>query len=424
MSGASDKCGAATMTITSVNVHFHGMNTAPRCHSDEVIHTLINSGQTFKYNVKFPKDEPPGLYWYHPHVHGLSEAAVQGGASGAIIIDGIENLQPAVEGLPERVLIIRDQTIPNGPPPGGSVPSWDVTLNYVPIAYPGFIPAVIKMKTGETEFWRVANASADTMLDLELVYDGTAQPLRVVALDGVPIGSQDGRRQGKSVTRKHILLPPAARAEFIVKGPSAAVEKATFRTLYVDTGAIGGSDPTRTLARIVPGSSSTQLPVMPAMSTAPAVQRFEDLSAAQVTAARTLYFSENLYTNKPDQFFITVVGQKPKLFSPDNPPAIVTNRGAVEDWTINNPTFETHVFHIHQLHFQLLSETINGASVPIPLGRRQFLDLDRNSTWRERHGANGFSRKRRRRFRLSLPHSRTRRSRHDGDHPCTAAVVT
>ena len=108
------------MTITSVNVHFHGTNTSPRCHADEVIHTLINSGRTFKYSVKFPTNEPPGLYWYHPHVHGLSEAAVQGGASGAIIIDGIENLQPAVSRLPERVLIIRDQTVPNSPTPGGS----------------------------------------------------------------------------------------------------------------------------------------------------------------------------------------------------------------------------------------------------------------------------------------------------------------
>jgi FtsP/CotA-like multicopper oxidase with cupredoxin domain len=118
VSNASDACGDATMTITSLNVHFHGTNTSPRCHGDEVIHTLINSGQTFNYSVKFPTDEPPGLYWYHPHVHGLAEASVQGGASGAIIVEGVENIQPAVAELPERVLMVRDQTIPNGPAPG------------------------------------------------------------------------------------------------------------------------------------------------------------------------------------------------------------------------------------------------------------------------------------------------------------------
>jgi FtsP/CotA-like multicopper oxidase with cupredoxin domain len=104
-----DRCGDTTMTITSVNVHFHGTNTSPACHGDQVVHTIINSGETFKYSVQFPSSEPPGLYWYHPHVHGLSEAAVQGGASGAIIVEGIENVQPTVAGLPERVLLIRDQ---------------------------------------------------------------------------------------------------------------------------------------------------------------------------------------------------------------------------------------------------------------------------------------------------------------------------
>jgi len=71
MSNASNKCGAVEMTISSVNLHFHGTNTPPTCHADEVIHTLINSGMTFKYAVKYPADEPPGLYWYHPHVLGL-----------------------------------------------------------------------------------------------------------------------------------------------------------------------------------------------------------------------------------------------------------------------------------------------------------------------------------------------------------------
>ena len=38
MSNASNVCGDKTMTETSVNVHFHGTNASPTCHSDEVIH--------------------------------------------------------------------------------------------------------------------------------------------------------------------------------------------------------------------------------------------------------------------------------------------------------------------------------------------------------------------------------------------------
>jgi len=132
----SSVCGAASMDGSSTNMHFHGTNTSPICGQDEVIHTLINSGQSFTYNVQFPADEPPGLYWYHAHVHGLSEAAVLGGASGAIIVEGIEKLQPTVAGLPQRLLIVRDNPVPGNPTPGGTVPSWDLSLNFIPVPTP------------------------------------------------------------------------------------------------------------------------------------------------------------------------------------------------------------------------------------------------------------------------------------------------
>jgi len=234
VSNSSNQCGDATMTITSLNIHYHGTNTTPQCHGDQVIHTVINSGETFNYSLKFPVNEPPGLYWYHPHIHGIAEAAVQGGASGAIIVGGIANFQPAVAGLPERVLVVRDQPVAGAPDPGGIIPAWDVTLNYVPIPYvssptPGFTPSIIRMQTGGKEFWRVTNSSSDTILDLQLLYDNVAQPLKLVALDGVPIGSQDGTVPGQTLTQTDVLIPPAGRAEFIVTAPSASVKSAVMR---------------------------------------------------------------------------------------------------------------------------------------------------------------------------------------------------
>jgi FtsP/CotA-like multicopper oxidase with cupredoxin domain len=387
----SDRCGDVTMTITSLNVHFHGTNTSPVCHSDQVIHTIINSGETFQYSVKFPWSEPPGLYWYHPHVHGLSEAAVQGAASGAIIVEGIENVQPAVAGLPERVLLIRDQ-IPDPTvsscqtpgatlPSGATVPSWDVSLNYVPILCPGFTPAVVEMKPSQQEFWRVANASADTIMDLQLQYDGVAQPLQIVSLDGVPTGSQDGTMQGQTVTQTDILLAPAARAEFIVTGPSTAVKNATFMTLNIDTGPDGDTDPTRPLASIVATTSAPPLPVIRSPSKPAYHQLLEGLANASATANRTLYFSEVLSDPSnpasPTNFFITVDGATPVLFDPNNPPAIVTTQGAVEDWTIQNRSQENHEFHMHQIHFLVLER--NG--VPVPPEQSQYLDMIQVPYW-------------------------------------------
>ena len=134
-------------------------------------------------------------------MHGIAQVALQGGASGAIIVEGIENIQPSVAGLPQRVLIVRDQIVAGNLTPGGAVPAWDLTLNYVPIAYPALTPAVIRVQYGAQEFWRVSNSSADTILDLQVLYDGSPQTLFLVGLDGVPVGSQDGARQGTRARR-------------------------------------------------------------------------------------------------------------------------------------------------------------------------------------------------------------------------------
>ena len=382
VSDVSTTCGDKTMTVTSVNVHYHGTNTSPACHRDEAIHTVINSGQTFQYSLKFPPDQPPGLYWYHPHVHGLAEAAVQGGASGAIIVSGIENVQPLVSGLRERILIIRDQNLAADQNTDASAPSWDLSLNYVPVPYPSYTPATIQMNHDREEFWRVANASADTIIDLQLQFDGVAQPLLVVGLDGVPTGSQDGTRRGKIVKQTDIRIPPAGRAEFIVTGPPAKVRNATLLTLDINTGPVGDNDPQRPLATINPTDITTQPPVvMPIPSSAPNPQQFEGLHDAVVTRHRHLYFSEVISDPNnpasPTNFFITVDGATPTLFDPNNPPAIITTQGSVEDWTIENRTGENHEFHMHQIHFELLKR--NGVSVPEP--DQQFLDVVEVPFW-------------------------------------------
>ena len=387
MSNASNRCGSPVMTLESVNMHFHGTNTAPTCHSDEVIHTLVNAGQSFTYTLKIPADEPPGLYWYHPHVHGLSEAALLGGASGAIEVEGIANFHPIVTGLPQRYLVIRDQLVTNaqvtnGPP----LPAWDVSLNYVPVLYPTYKPAIIRMAQGGREFWRVVNASADTMIDLQLLYNGKPQPLQVIAYDGVPLGSQNKSPRPMTETKTDIFLSPAARAEFIISGPPPGVRDAQLVTRAVDTGPAGDLDPARPLARIMTagGFAATPAPSL-VQRGARNAQRFQGLGDATVTATRKLYFSEIFIpgtdpirrsgNHRWDEggithFFITVSGQQPNVFTPDNPPAIVTHQGAVEDWTIENRSQEMHAFHMHQIHFLLLA--VNG--VPVPKSKQQLYD--------------------------------------------------
>jgi FtsP/CotA-like multicopper oxidase with cupredoxin domain len=53
------------------------------------------------------------------------------------------------------------------------------------------------------------------------------------------------------------------------------------------------------------------------------------------------------------------------VFDPSLPPAIVTNVGAIEDWTIENHSSEEHAFHMHQIHF--LVTAINGVPLQTPV---------------------------------------------------------
>jgi FtsP/CotA-like multicopper oxidase with cupredoxin domain len=390
------KCGNPQPTKSSINIHYHGTNTSPACHQDNVTRTVINSGETFQYNVAFPSDEPSGLYWYHPHIHMLGEHSVQGGATGAIIVEGIENQQPAVSGLRERILMVRDQPVPGNPTPIGNIPSFDLTLNYIPITSPTdpnsniFVPPVLPMQPGEKEFWRVSNSTADVILDLQYVFDGVPQTMQLVAVDGVPLNSQDSTGPGSLMDVTHFTLPTASRVEFIVSAPPSSVQLAQLITRGITAGFGIYNDPQRPLATVqLTGGNESDVDQdhddrnnstvnwFNAENTTQ--KRFAGLGSAPVAIKRTVFFNEN----PPTQFFMDVQGKTEHVFDPNAPPDIVATQGTVEEWTVENRTVENHAFHIHQIHFLVESQNnfeING-SVQATVDNGQYLDTIQVPFW-------------------------------------------
>jgi FtsP/CotA-like multicopper oxidase with cupredoxin domain len=377
-----DPCTSGAMTATATNLHFHGMTMPPVCHQDEVLRTSIQPGEpAFEYRFRVPANEPPGLYWYHPHIHGFSSRQVGGGASGALIVEGLERAIPEVAGLPERVLVIRDPDLlhPDAPPsasepvvpkpvldPDGDVannntgfgkPARDLSVNFVPAPYPDYTPAKITLKPRQRQLWRVLNASAITYLHLTLLYDKVPQDLGVVALDGVPVNQGDpATARVKPVD--HLVVPPGSRAEFIVEGPATGVHGLLI-SRAVNTGQDGENDPNRTLASVEASATApeprSRLPAFRTPLPAPALPW---VGSVQPVRVRKLYFSERRADpadpNSPTLFFVTVDGEQPTVFDPDSPlPNIVARQGDVEDWIIENRSLELHAFHIHQIHFQL-----------------------------------------------------------------------
>jgi FtsP/CotA-like multicopper oxidase with cupredoxin domain len=380
---AGNSCTSGIMSPVSTNLHFHGLTIPPVCHQDDVMKTSVQPGDApFEYRFRIPGDEPPGLYWYHPHIHGFSKQQLLGGASGALIVEGIERAKKATAGLPERVFIIRDLDLvnPNAHPAksepvvpkflidrdgdaanngtGFGKPAKDLSINYIPVPYPDYPPATIEMRPGERQLWRVLNASAITYLNLAVLFNRVPQTLGLVAMDGVPMNQNDAEKDSVD-PQTHIGLPPGARVEFIVTGPPEG-ETGLFVTRTVDTGPGGENDPNRMLAKIAASSdapeSRSRLQSSPA-PLAPAAEAW--LGSVLPVRVRHLYFSEKLIDpNDPTsavEFYLTVDGQEPKMFDMNSEtPNIIAQQGTVEDWIIENRSRELHAFHIHQLHFLLL----------------------------------------------------------------------
>jgi FtsP/CotA-like multicopper oxidase with cupredoxin domain len=386
-----DSCAGGIMIDGATNLHFHGLSIPPLCHQDDTLHTLVAPGApAFQYRIRIPADTPPGLYWYHPHPHGFAKAQVLGGASGALIVQGIESANPVAAGLPERVWVIRDEELLNPqatpvvtgsmPAPivlrdaegdilnsgtGEGKPAKDLSVNFVPVPFPQYPPATLTVGPEQRELWRVLNASAITYLDLQLLFDGKAQLLSVVALDGSPTNVLTGKPKTKP--QAHALVPPGGRVEFIVTGPQKGIS-ANLVTRRVDTGPAGENDPTRPLiaiqarddaprARLLPlaiGESRAVLVASRSSTTLPAKPTW--IGDVKAVRERHLFFFEEPEDPKnpssPTKFYLTIEGHRNRQFDPSQPlPDMIVQQGTVEDWIIENRTKELHAFHIHQIHF-------------------------------------------------------------------------
>ena len=288
-----------------------------------------------------------------------------------------------VAGLPERVLVIRDQDLlnPNAPPSksepvvpkmlidrdgdaanngtGFGKPAKDLSINFVPVPYPDYPPAVIEMKPEERQLWRVLNASAITYLNLEILFNRAPQPLGLVALDGVPLN--ENGKPGDSVNwQTHLGVPPGRAGGVHREGTSCGRCRRSFVTRTVDTGPGGENDPNRAIARITASEDAPEpRSKLAAFAQSPSCARRAMAGRRGPVRTRRLYFSEKPIDpdnpNSPMEFYITVDGQTPVMFDPKSGvPNIVAKQGTVEDWIIENRSNELHAFHIHQLHFMLL----------------------------------------------------------------------
>jgi len=357
---------------TPTDLHFHGMHLSPVGYQDDVGIT-VDPGQQLRYQLQIPQDQPLGTFWYHDHdmcvaSHSLVipadateqlapmstmstraaarscadvESQIFAGLSGSIVVgDDRTLLPPSFRGVPVHTLVLKDFQLDSDGTivqntPSESINSDNPTVRLVN----GQLRPVLTMAPGETQLWRLANEGADIFYRLQL--DGYL--FTVVSEDGFPVD--------QVTTTGTLLLPPGKRYDVLVTaGPTAG--STWLRTLAYSNGPQGDSYPNTALMKVVVKGASTSPLAMPS-GAMPGSSR--NLADAPIAQTRVVYLSENSAGTK---FFINdkSFNVEQSVFSS---PAVVNT---VEQWTILNESGETHPFHIHTAHFQVMS--IDGTPQP------------------------------------------------------------
>ncbi len=345
-------------TPQDMNLHFHGLGSSPKKPGDDVLTTLASPGQTLRYVVHVPANQEPGLYWYHPHVHGQTSFQVgESGMSGAIVVEGLERHLPGLSKMKQRLIIVRATGLGgDDAQPLHSNRAPCTTKDHLQVSLNDAVRPDITIAPGEKQFFRLLNATGHKTLRLNV----EGEKLELVAIDGFALDSYPGTPPTEMEST--LIVPPASRAEFVVTGPASGHAK--FRTLCYDTGPNGDPDPEILLANLKApqrregGAFSPE----PLAVGAPLPRNVYTTQLPSPAVKRVVVFSEN---PKPE-FFINA-----KAYSTKAKPMFVVHVGTVEEWHVVNVTQEVHDFHIHQLHF--LVQKINGVAVSHPFWADSFI---------------------------------------------------
>jgi suppressor of ftsI len=313
------------------NLHTHGFHVSPLDNGDNVF-VSIEPGTTFDYEYQIPDNHPSGMFWYHPHPHGITEEQNTSGMVGSIIITGGLDHIPGIAGLTQRHMFIQlNQFAENGQ----QVPIAEQTPDQKILLVNGQYQPTISIAPGETQRWSFSNAMSNNFCLLSL--EGHA--FNVIAKDGNPYGAVESHEQ--------FLLSPAERVEMLVQ---AQPTPGTYELRQLQWGVADQAEPDRLLATVVIEGEPVTPETLPTQ-----LIPYGDLRDMPIDNERTFMF------NPAPAPWYQLINDTP--FDPDVV-NVTVKLGTLEKWTIVNTTTDIHPFHIHINDFQVTA--INGEDVDAP----------------------------------------------------------
>jgi FtsP/CotA-like multicopper oxidase with cupredoxin domain len=317
------------------NLHVHGLHVSPQDNGDNVF-VIVQPGEAFDYDYRLPEDHPPGVFWYHPHVHGMVADQVFGGLYGAIVVQDPAPL-PVTR---ERILVVSDISLDAaGRLEQPSAMAQMMGREGELVLVNGQFRPSMTARPGERERWRVINACSARYVRLRL--DGQRLDLLGV----------DSGRYAEPRPVDEIVLATGNRADLLVTTTEGT---STLQVRGVDRGGmgpmLGGS-----VSGDVGGVATLEVTGEPAAAPAPVPlqARPRDLRGAEPAVRRRLVFDMRMGRGMgPGGMAFTIDGRE---FAHDRVDQEVT-LGTVEEWTIGNTSPMDHPMHLHVWPMQIVAE--------------------------------------------------------------------
>jgi FtsP/CotA-like multicopper oxidase with cupredoxin domain len=304
-------------------IHWHGLRIPAAMDGTEVVQRPVQPGETFTYRFTPPD---AGTFWYHPHFNETEQ--LEKGLYGALIVRAADEL--ALDG--EKTLVFDDLRVDKRGQIakfGGLMDRHNGREGNVRLIN-GTSEPELAIAAGQTERWRIVNASSARYVRLSL----GGLPFQIIATDGGFIEAP--------VTVEEVLLPPADRVELAVGPFEKAGEVLRIEDLpYNRVTGKKGVECFGTIRVAPPRPSTARVPAR--------LREIAPLATADARVTRTVKLGFKMSLRRGFDFVVN-----DERHHHDQP----VNVGQLQVWDVVNTTSMDHPFHLHGFFFQVLE--ING----------------------------------------------------------------
>lgn len=425
----------------STNLHFHGLHVDPKkrvtavgeIFGDYVVDTPdagVLPGAERLHDIKIPEDHAPGIFWYHPHLHGSTASQVSSGMFGAIIVEGSANELFDPQLATERIIFVHKHNLSSS----GRTDSFIETATSNPSGFllNGTSQPTMTLRPGEVQIWHFINSA--TVCPFNPVLDG--HTMQAFARDGDPIPEGFRPINTETVTRFNnqnwpnniqgwpgTLASPGSRVSVLVKASDTPGEYFLRSALSPWTANPSVPLYEEIVARVLIQGQPVQIP-MPSVASFTPHADFAPITDAELAGSggqtrnlvlgmfglkhsripKPIPVGEGWFLpeNEGGELFGNVVFATGDNSDPASLVAPFQSASAlsqtvrlddVEEWTVTNPDPFPHPFHIHvndmyvvKINDQRLDQPYWVDTLLIPSRgsitfRMRFKDFDGSFVW-------------------------------------------